>query len=413
MPSTPAVTVEVFFDLSATGGVDVFTLNDPVRGLLDDVTYVLADEVGTDVTSKVTNTISVNRGRQSQLFTDVPAGRWSVMFNNEDRTFDPLYASSPYAGDIVPGKRCRITANGIAIADGNIDDWNLDYDLSGRSVATAECADGLAQLAAAELSAFTATAGQRAGERINAVLNRPEVLWPANRSIDTGVTVLQGDTVNADTNALEYLQLVARSDLGVVFADRNGVLTFRDRYNLVNKVIDATFADDGTGIPYVGVSIKTGSDLLYNRVVIEREGGTAQVVDDATSQAQYRVRTLSESGLLMDADSVALDMANYLLHLYDQPLVRIDEVEVELAGLTTTQQAAVLNLDLQSLVAVTFTPNGIAGAIERELVVEGIQHTISPASHRVRFTFGDTTLRFPFILDDPNFGQLDDDVLAF
>jgi hypothetical protein len=412
MPATPDITVQVYFDLSATGFGVFFLLDNAPAGELDGI-GILAGDTAQDVSSKVTESISITRGRQSQLFTEVPAGRWSVTFNNQNRDFDPLYASSPYVGNIVPGKRCRILANGVVIADGNIEDWNLAYDVNGRSVATAECADALAQLAAAELSSFTATASQTAGPRIDAVLNRNEVAWTPNRNIDTGVTVLQGDVVARGTNALEYLQLVAQSDLGVIYAARNGVFTFRDRHHLVLSNIAATFADDGTGIPFVGVGLQYGTELLYNRVTVTRAGGTAQVSQDATSQVDYRVRSLSADGLLMTTDAVAKDLADYLVSIYAQPELRINQIEIELAGMASTQQTTVLGLDLQSLVDVTYTPNGVGAAITRECIVEGIEHQITPSSHRVRLTLGDALGRYSFVLDDPILGVLDSSVLAF
>jgi hypothetical protein len=413
MPATPAITVEVFFDLSATGAQLAFTLNSDPEGLLDSVTYLLAGDTATDVSAKATETISITRGRQSQLFSEIPAGRWSVTFRNENRDFDPLYASSPYVGNIVPGKRLRVLAGGTVIADGNIEDWNLSYDLSGRSVATAECADALAQLAAAELFAFTATASQTAGPRINAVLDRTEVAWPANRDIDDGVTVLQGDAVAIGTNVLQYLHLVSQSDLGAFFAARNGLVTFRDRHNLVASDIAATFADDGTGIPFTGVAVQYGTELLYNKVTVTRAGGTAQTSQDSASQSAYRVRSLSVENLLMTTNAVAKEMADYLVSNYADPELRVSEIEVELAGLSSAQQSDVLQLDLQSLVSVTYTPNGVGAAIERDCIVEGIQHQITPSSHIVRLSLGDALGRFSLILDDPVRGLLDESVLTF
>ena len=43
---------------------------------------------------------------------------------------------------------------------GRVQDWNFSYDVSGRSMATMLCADGLATLARQELDTFTATASQ-------------------------------------------------------------------------------------------------------------------------------------------------------------------------------------------------------------------------------------------------------------
>jgi hypothetical protein len=437
---TPATTVTAFFDLSATGG-DFFTLNDPTKGELDNVTFTLAGDVATDITAD-TMRVSVRRGRDSQLFEDIPAGRASVQLQNRTRTYDPTYASSTYAGNVRPGKRFNVASAGVSIFDGIVADWNLDYEVSGMSLAFAECVDALGQLGRMELDAFTATASQTAGPRIEDVLDRPEVAFTANRSIDTGVSVLQGDSVSAGSSVLNYLQLVTRSDLGRFYADRSGVITFRDRLDPLNVSASVTFTDDGTGVPFQGIAVEFGSELLYNRVGVERDGGTLQTVSDAASQVLYGASALSETGLLLDSDAQALDMAHYLLSIYNEPELRVAELVVELSPLTSAQQASVLALDIASVISVTWTPNGVrltgdeaaleilqdsefwidanlddpparvSSSMNRTCIVEGIAHDITPDSHTVTFSLGDANRSF-FELDDPILGALDSNVLAF
>ena len=141
---TPATTVTAYFDLSATGG-NFFTLNSATKGVLDGTTFKLAGNVATDITADAMR-VSVRRGRDSQLFADIPAGRASVQLQNRTRTYDPTYASSPYAGNIRPGKRVTIASAGVSIFDGVVGDWNLDYEVGGQSLAFAECVDALGQL---------------------------------------------------------------------------------------------------------------------------------------------------------------------------------------------------------------------------------------------------------------------------
>lgn len=408
---TPATTVTAYFDLSATGGA-FFTLDSATKGVLDGTTFKLAGNVATDITAD-TMRVSVRRGRDSQLFTDIPAGTASVQLQNRTRTYDPNFAASPYAGNIRPGKRVTIASNGISIFDGIIGDWNLDYEVGGQSLAFAECVDALGQLGRMEFDAWTTTASQTAGPRITAVLDRPEVAFTANRSIDTGVSVLQGDSVTWGSNVLNYLQLVTRSDLGRFYASRTGVVTFRDRLDPLNVGIAVTFADDGTGVPFAGVAVSYGSELLYNRVGIDRTGGVRQTVTDAASQALYGASSLSETGLLLNSDTQSLDMANYLLGVYDEPELRVAELVVELATLTGTQQAQVLGLDIASVISVTWTPNGVAPAMSRACIVEGIAHEITPDSHTVTLSLGDADRRSFLQLDDAVFGRLDSNVLAF
>jgi hypothetical protein len=410
--ATPSTTVTAFFDLSATGG-DFLTLDSTAnKGKLDNAAAILAGDIATDITAD-TMRVSVRRGRDSQLFEDIPAGRASVQLQNRTRTYDPNYASSPYAGNVRPGKRVSIASAGVSIFDGVIGDWNLEYDVGGQSLAFAECVDALGQLGRTEFDAWTATASQTAGPRITAALDRSEVAFTSNRSIDTGVSVLQGDSVSWGSNVLNYLQLVTRSDLGRFYASRTGVVTFRDRLDPLNVGIAVTFTDDGTGVPFQGIAMSYGSELLYNRVGIDREGGTLQTVSNAASQALYGASSLSETGLLLNSDTQSLDMANYLLGIYDEPELRVAELVVELAPLTSAQQVSVLSLDIASVISVTWTPNGVAPSLSRDCIVEGIAHDITPDSHTVTLSLGDADRRSFLQLDDAVFGRLDSNVLAF
>ena len=441
--SAPTTTVTAYLELSATGG-SFFTLDDPVKGELDGATYTLAGVVGvpTDITHRV-NRVSIARGANSPLFSarTPPAARWTVQLNNEDRLFDPTFGFG-YGTNVVPGRRIKVASNGITIVDGQVEDWNFEYSPSGRSITVIDASDALAALAAMELDGFTATS-QAPGPRVNAVLNRPEVAFTSNRNVDTGVDTLQADVVDANTNVLQYLQLVARSDYGTLFAGRDGRITFKDRHS--NAGLTAIgFADDGTGIPFQSISISYGSELLYNRVSITRDGGTEQVKDDATSQDAYRVRSLSQTGLLLNTDGQAEDLAEFLLSVLAEPQLRVTSLMVELAALTQAQQDQILALDITSPVSVTFTPNSVGeptlleteagdelvtedsidleseasdlpAPISRSCVVEGISHSITAGgtSHVVTLSLGDALCTSLFILDDAEFGVLDDDVLAF
>lgn len=443
MPA-PTTTVTAYLQLSATGG-SFFTLDDPIKSELDNATFTLAGTVGvpTDITDRV-NRLSITRGANSPLFSarTPPAARWTVQLNNEDRLFDPSFGFG-FGTDIVPGRRVKVQSNGITIVDGQVEDWNFEYNPSGRSITLIDASDALARLAGMELDGFTATS-QAPGPRINAVLDRTEVAFTSNRNIDAGVDTLQADVVASNTNVLAYLQTVARSDFGTLFAGRDGRVTFKDRHSNVG-VTPVAFDDAGVGIGFQSIEISYGSDLLYNRVSITRLGGAEQVKDDATSQTQYRVRTLSQTGLLLSSDVQAEALAQFLLSTLAQPQLRVTSLTVQLAALSQAQQDKILALDITSPVSVSFTPNNVGeptflvtetddvleaedgtnleadiadlpAPIARNCVVEGIRHDITAAgtSHLVTLSLGDALFTSLFILDDAEFGVLDDDnVLAF
>jgi hypothetical protein len=288
-----------------------------------------------------------------------------------------------------------------------IDDWDLTYELGGKSYASISCIDGFLQLSATQIDSFT-NVEQLSGARIEAILNRPEVAWPAGeRDIDAGQETLQADTVPENSNALQYLQLVESTEPGALFMSKSGALTFRDRITVPPLVDTLIFADDGRAesVSYSDIQVIYGSENLYNRVVVTREGGTPQVADNPSSQDIYGVQTLSLDGLLLTSDADALVLADYLLGRYDQPELRFSSLQVKLHDKNTADQAELLAVEIQDVLKIIFTPNGIGDAIDRYGLVTGIKHSIGIDTHTVTFDFG-SVQDFPLILDDPIYGRL-------
>ena len=407
--SVPNTTVEIGFDLSSLGG-PFFTLNDTVQGVLDNTEFTLGGTLFYDVSQFLLG-VQVARGRSREL-DRYNAGQTNVVLDNRARTFDPLYSSSPYAGQIVPHREIRIKSNGSAVFYGVIDDWNLDYSPTGDNTATAIASDGFTLLATQSLSAHTATS-QLTGARVNAVLNRSEVNWPASsRVVDTGNATLQADVVDDGTNVLEYLQLIELSEPGNVFIGKDGYFNFQDRSVAVSSSAVTTFADDGSGIDFNNLQVVYGSEQLYNRIVITRANGTPQIAEDTDSQNQYGISTLNQDNLLLSTDAQSLQLADFLLGRYSEPEYRFEALEIEMANLTTAQQNEVLGLELTQVVEVKFTPNGIGTAIEKYAQITGITHRTNSISHSV--TIGLSTLDYAsFVLDDSVFGLLDSGVLGF
>jgi hypothetical protein len=398
--------VVVYFGVGGAGG-DVFVLNDATRGVLDSATYTLGGDTGSDVTTDVRH-VSVQRGRTSPIFENVNAGTASVELNNEDRLFDPDYTAGDFYGGIMPTKRVTIATNGVVVFDGQIADWALDYRVGGVSTATIEAEDALAVLSRQQFTEWTATGSQAAGARYTAILNRTEVAWSGGaRDLDTGVSTLQGDAVSWGSNVLAYCQLVAQSDLGVFFASREGILTFHDRHHNYTATTPLAFADDGTGIAFHEIGRTFGSENFYNRVSVDREGGTVQtvVIDSATDDG---IRSLSLDGLLMDSDAQSLSMAEYIANTFATGESRISSLRIRLNSVqhSVDEIQSVLALDVNDLISVTWTPNGIGDPLEQTCVVEGMRHNVTPETHDVVLYLGkfDDSV---FILDDATLGVLD------
>jgi hypothetical protein len=397
----PVPLVEIGFDIVGANA-QFFTLDDATKGRLDNTDFRLSGTIFYDVTDKV-KSIAVRRGKNRQL-DEFDPGLANVVFDNNDRTFDPEYAASPYFGQVIPKRAIRISSAGNRLFTGVIDDWNLNYSPSGDSEASGASSDAFTLFNTQTLSAGTATA-QKSGQRINAILNLPDVNWPQQeRNIETGTTDLGADVFAEDTNVLEYMRRVARSEPGNLFIDRNGHVKFTDRLpDSKGKVIG--FADDFTGINYQGMKVVYGSELLYNEIVLGSEFAGNVTATDPTSVDEYGVLNLTQNDLLISDGDYIQKLAAYLAIKYSQPEYRFESIEVVLDDLNSTDQQEVLGLEIGDFVTVKFTPNGIPPAIRKVAEIIRIDHDITPQAHVVSIGLATTEGSF-WTLSDIIFGRL-------
>lgn len=403
----PSPTVTVYLDLPFNTGA-FFTLNDPAKGLLDNATYLLGGDLGSAEITADAYDISISRGR-STVLDQTDTGTATVSFRNFARDWDPLNTSSPYIGSFTPGNKVEIVIYGRRIFTGYTDDWLNSYSVNGDAVGSFPCIDGLGLLSRQQFNAWTATNLQKGGARVASVLNRAEVGWPAGlRDLDTGVVTLQGDSITWGSNPLNYLQLISESDQGNLFVDRKGVMTYRDAHSLTNPSPIVTFADDGSGLPFADAQLSSAGERFFSSVSVDREGGTVQTVNDAGVGQASSIRRLSLSGLLMNTDAQAKDLADWLLNLYKTPTPKVKTLTVNFAAFddvaTCSQVAA---LDLSDVVHVTWTPLQTGSTIDEDYTIELIEHAIPyTGPHVVTFTLAPVAQSTVFTLDDATLGKL-------
>jgi hypothetical protein len=397
----PVPLVEIGFDIVGFNA-PFFTLDDPTKGLLDNTEFPLGGQIFYDVTDKV-KSIATRRGKNRQL-DEFDAGLANVLFDNNDRTFDPEYALSPYFGQVIPKRAIRISSGGIRVFTGVVDDWNLDYSPGGNSEASAASSDAFTLFNTQTLPAGTATA-QTAGERVNAILDLPDVSWPeSERDIEIGDIQLGADVFPEDANVLEYLRQVARSEPGNVFMAADGKVVFSDR-NPNSDGSTLTFADDGSGIPYQGLKVVYGSELLYNEIVLGSQFAGTFIAQDPTSIADYGVLNLTQIDLLT-ADATYLEtLSAYYAIKYSQPEYRFESLDVVLDEVSPADQQTILGLEISDFVTIRFTPNGIPPAIVKIAEVIRIDHDITPEAHVVSIGFATVDKGF-WTLSDGIFGRL-------
>jgi hypothetical protein len=395
------VKVEIGFTESGNSA-PFFTLDDPVKGVLDNTTFVLGGaEVLVDIT-EFFESLSISRGRSREL-DRYNAGQASVNFFNNTRAFDPTFSDSPYFGQIVPKRQIRISADDEVQFEGTIEDWNLTYSPNGNSIASCQAFDGFSFLANA-LIPETVVPEQRTSERITAVLNALE--WPeSKRDIELGGAFVSSQTITADTQILSYLDLVAVSEPGDFFVSKNGSLKFVGR-NVAFQTGGLVFTDNPTspgGIGFQSIKVVFGSELLYNFVEVSSSAGTA-VASNSASIGLYGERGLVRKTLLKDNDSLDT-LAKFLVNRYADPEYRFEVISIDLKTVSQGQRTALLSAEIGEVVQIEFSPNNIAPAIEQYAKIIGVRKTFNPSQELMTFNFQSIAGAL-FVLDDAVFGRL-------
>ena len=390
-----------------------FVLDDIDAGVLDNTQFVLDGNLeGVDIT-EYCQEVSITRGRSDQ-FSQFNAGQCSITLLNNDRRFDPINTASPYydvtAGrsGVVPRRKLTITSGVNHLFTGRITDIDViyNYDLS---TVQFTAADDFVLLANTVIENDVTPSVELSGSRVDFLLDLPEIDYPlTSRDIDAGQTTLGAYQINANTNALTYLQSIATSEQGACFVAADGKLTFTDRLSASFAPTMAVFSDAGTDIPYTALQVIYGQEFLYNRIQATIQGGAVQIANDAASQAEFGITTYSLPDLLLQSNSEALTLANYLVALYANPQYRFDDLGLIVSAMSAPNRDAINALELQDVVSVTRSyTTGSPASVTEIYAVERLTHLITAGEHRVTVGLFNTEILYQLVLDDAVFGVLD------
>ena len=405
-----AVQVIFAFSQDAGGVTNFFTLDGAAAGVLDNTTYTLGGDFSlVDVTNEV-RTLAISRGR-STLLGEVQAGSASIVLDNRARLFDPLSGSGaafPYVDNIVPRKNVQILLDGEAIFSGLVDDWQIDYSVSGDSTTTAVCGDGFLTLGQTNVGTTT-KAAQTSGARVGAVLT--EAGWPiAKRDLDVGQVTLQTDTPAANTNLLSYISTVKNTEFGAFYMDRQGLATFEDRLSTQNFAASTVLG--AGGVPISSIEIDSTTDQIFNTVVLTRAGGGTVTRTDSASESKFGKSELSQTDLLFDDDTELGDLADFLLSRHKDVAYQIRSVSIVVDGLSDAQRIAVGSLEVADPLRVAFSPS-TGAAISQFATLDRIDHSFTRAEPNHVVTLSMSQAQPSFILDSVLFGALDASTLGF
>jgi hypothetical protein len=415
--TAPVIGAIVDFSPGINVMVNPLTLNDPFLGQLGVGALALSAANYVDI-SPLIKEAHIRRGR-SRLLSKFEAGTATLDIYDQNGDWNPNNPASPYYGDLIPLRKIQIFAdyNGSRyyLFTGFITNYITNFSLGVEDVSrvTFQCVDAFRLFSGALIETVpSAPAGQFSGARIEAILNELDYP-PSLRDIDAGDTTLQADPGTA-RNALEALRTVEDSELGGFYIDAEGRATFLSRSVITASLgsIAYDFADDGTGIAFQAATVNYDADILLNDVTVTRSGGTAQNVFDQDSIDTYFIHSGDRSGVLMQTDAVALDMANMILSTRSDVELRIDSIQLNLEdGSDTARCVAGLNVELLDAVEVTKVMPG-STTVTQQLLVQGLNHDFTNKTI-VTTVFTGESLVAGFLLNSTTQGILGTNVLSY
>lgn len=405
LPAQPVVEIRLG---TGAGFGDVLILGDTADGILG--TNVLGTAVIQTVNvSSTVQQISIRRGRD-RMFEEYTPGEAIIQFQDFTGDWNPDNHSSPYFGQIKPMRQVRVhttySSNTYYLFTGFITSWDWEWpdQAADYALVTVRCVDAFRLLQLSNITSVTGAANKDLpGERINLILD--EINWPSTlRSIQDGDTELENDPGDL-RQTLQALQTIEQSDLGALFIDGNGYVTYLSR-NGLSELASSTatvFDDDGTDIAYQALDINLDETELANEVTFERLSGTPQTVSDPDSIDEYFLRSYARTGLMMETNALALARATSVLNYRKQPRLRVDSITLDVSSVSNRVPAA-LGLDIGDPIIVNRSMAAGTGFTLR-VTVNGINHDITPDRWTTSFSTA-YPLSTAFILGSSEFGVL-------
>ncbi len=254
---------------------------------------------------------------------------------------------------------------------------------------------------AAHYDVFRSGAGETTGTRVNRVLS--QVGWPTDaRDVDTGDSTVQSYIPTG--SALSYLQEMERAEVGKLFIDRYGRLSFQSRSDLNLNPSYNTTQVSLTDSQYVDFQPNFTDQLIKNSIEITREGSLPQFRNDSVSEGQYFLRPENITGLLNDEDGTIAYMTEARLSAYAYPRPRVDSVAIMPRGSGLWKE--VIEYDIGTRVSTTRSPQGISPAITRTAIIEGIQHEITPSNWMTTWLLSPSEVSDFLVLDNPELDKV-------
>lgn len=314
--------------------------------------------------------VLVRSGTGAYLYIN---GRLDILDNNPAATG---YQTASYGRHLVGRSPLGPTQTGPEIVVDEIMAW------PGTALSGTQVAD-LHEVLTVGFSAERAT-----GYAIDSVLD--EIGWlPDLRSSLLGEVIVKLPHNPAGTSVLELCQLIADSEGGRFYVDKEGKIYHESRSADIaeSPTIAYTFTDNDRDTNPTDVGLADGTlkitiddKLTFDAAEITREGGVTQ----RAALNDTPLRTITRTGLLFLTDSQSLGLASWYPFRYGTPQPRTESWTVN-PEVYPDDWGTILDLEIGDRVSIEITPGGVGSAIELEQHIGWIEHRITPDQWLITF----------------------------
>ncbi len=341
-------------------------------------------DVWTDVSTDMQE-FHTRRGRQHEL-DRMEAGVATFVLNNASHDYYPDNADGTYYPNVACMKKVNLQAvhggGTYPIYTGYAQSWAPFWrgQLTVAPTIKLNCTDALRSFARFLVNGTTFPQ-QTSGTRVIGVLDK--FGFPsADREIDAGQELI-ASLATSNTNALEHLQSIQDSELGLFYQLANGKVIYEDHLHRTlgsHGTAQAVFGDDAGENKYSAVDFSFEDTLIYNEIHANRSGGSEQIIPYADSIAKYGTRTLNQSDLLLPTDTAVKVHALRVGSRYaDVTKSRVKSITIAAGRDETNLYPIVLGCEISTRIGVRLNQ----AAIDSEYFIEGINHDWTAKSNEL------------------------------
>ena len=356
--------------------------------------------------------VKIRRGR-NRLQQRFSPGTISILYDNTANDFPPFSPSIKAGSDIEIDFDDGV-ATPVRIFTGAVWDVTNSYPLGGRPTTLITGRDTLDLLARGWSTSedLVSRPQEATGARLGAIVTQIGTYGTTlSTNFDTGNGTMAAQSIAADIYRIN--ETLGVEVMGKLYADRSGVIQFRQRNAAGAPSTAATFSDDGVYLPFHDIGVSNGSDQIIN---VATDQYSTIVERDTTSIGLYGTNHFAIEGF----DYVVGDynqkiattraLAEWLVGTFKTPSPRISSIAIDLHLLSNANAATVAALDINDQIRIIWTPPGTS-QVDKSGVIESIEHVISIDRHRMVIGLTEPT-GGNFTLDDAVYGVLDQNTLG-